>query len=185
MLRVLSVLRVLRVRAGLRGSVRTGPSVLLAVLATITVAPGVLSQSPSARTVDPGVLAPVFSRAAELPKLRSLVIAQDGRIIGERYYHGATRTRTANVKSVSKSIIAALVGIAIAEGKLDSVRQRIGEFFPRDLREPEHAAKRDPGRSALHASRARVDELRWLRTLGDERELGALSAPAAGGGRAR
>jgi CubicO group peptidase (beta-lactamase class C family) len=85
----------------------------------------------------------VFSRAAELPKLRSLVIAQDGRIVGERYYHGATRSRRANVKSVSKSIISALVGIAIAEGKLDSARQRIGEFFPRELRAPEHAAKRD------------------------------------------
>ena len=124
----------------LRGSARLGPSVVLAVLATSFVAPAMRAQ---ARSVDSGAFAAAFSRAAELPKLRSLVVAQDGSIIGERYYHGATRERRANVKSVSKSIISALVGIAIAEGKLDSARQRIGEFFPRELRAPEHAAKRD------------------------------------------
>jgi CubicO group peptidase (beta-lactamase class C family) len=68
---------------------------------------------------------------------------QDGRIIGERYYHGATRARPANVKSVSKSIISALVGVAIAEGKLEGTHQRIGEFFARELRDSTHALKRD------------------------------------------
>jgi CubicO group peptidase (beta-lactamase class C family) len=78
-----------------------------------------------------------------LPRLRSLIIAQDGRIVGERYYRGAARTRTANIKSVSKSIISALVGIAIAEGKLNGTQQTIGEFFARELRDSAEAEKRE------------------------------------------
>ena len=89
----------------------------------------------------------------------------DGRIVGERYYHGATRARPANVKSVSKSIISALVGIAIAEGKLEGHEQRIGGFFPRELRDS--AQRGEAGhhdrRSAVDAGGPRVHELRWLR----------------------
>ena len=55
-----------------------------------------------------------FQLASQLPRLRSLIIAQDGRIIGERYYNGVSRSRTTNVKAVSKSIVSTLVGIAIA-----------------------------------------------------------------------
>jgi CubicO group peptidase (beta-lactamase class C family) len=94
---------------------------------------------PTPRSLDTSL----FARGAQLPKLRSLLIAVDGRIVGERYYHGATRARTANVKSVSKSIISALVGIAIAEGKLEGTGQTIGEFFPRELRDSAQAEKRD------------------------------------------
>jgi CubicO group peptidase (beta-lactamase class C family) len=97
------------------------------------------AQSPDPR---PQTLDPVFARASELPRLRSLIIAQDGRVLGERYYNGASRSRTANVKSVSKSIISALVGIATAEGRLKGIQQPIADFFPRELRDSAHVEKR-------------------------------------------
>jgi CubicO group peptidase (beta-lactamase class C family) len=130
------------VLTGSRGSGIPGPSVVLVATAFL-IGTRAVAQVPAPRPLDPGILRPAFERAAELPKLRSLLIAVDGRIVGERYYRGATRTRTANVKSVSKSIISALVGIAIAEGKLEGTQQRIAEFFPRELGDTAEAEKRE------------------------------------------
>ena len=105
----------------------------------ITVAAGQRS-SPSARTaatpartLDAALLDSAYAQAAAMPRLRSLLVARDGRLVRERYWRGARRDRRTNIKSASKSIVSALVGIAIAEGVLDSVRQPIAPFFPREL----------------------------------------------------
>ena len=83
-------MRALKLEAlkALRGSGVPGPSVgLVALLAGAPAA----AQAP--RTVEPNGFALAFERGAQLPKLRSLLISVDGRIVGERYYHGATRAR--------------------------------------------------------------------------------------------
>ena len=105
----------------------------------VTVA-GAQRSSPSARpaaapvaTLDAALLDSAFARAAAMPRLRSLLVARDGRLVREGYWRGARRDRATNIKSASKSIISALVGIAIAEGTLDSLRQPIAPFFPREL----------------------------------------------------
>lgn len=116
-------------------------------------------------------LAPAYERAAQLSNLRSLLVSVDGQIVGERYYGGATRTRATNVKSVSKSVISALVGIAIAEGKLDSVRQPIGPLFARELRTGDDAQeKREITVADLLSMRAGLESTsfgaygRWVRS---------------------
>lgn len=54
--------------------------------------------------------------AAGLTPLHSLIIARDGRILIERRFGGPPLDRPANIKSVSKAVIAALVGVAIERG---------------------------------------------------------------------
>src|SRR5688572_17649775 len=51
--------------------------------------------------------------AKDLPRLHSLLVSRRGELMLERYYNGARAVRPANIKSASKSIISALVGIAI------------------------------------------------------------------------
>ena len=87
-------------------------------------------------------MAGAYRRAAAMPRLRSLLVQHRGRLVGERYWRGATRDQRANVKSASKSIISALVGIAIAEGRIRGVDQTIGELLPVQTRglEPEKRA---------------------------------------------
>jgi CubicO group peptidase (beta-lactamase class C family) len=51
--------------------------------------------------------------AKDLPRLHSLLISRRGELVLERYYNDARATRPANIKSASKSLISALVGIAI------------------------------------------------------------------------
>src|SRR5687767_11379043 len=75
--------------------------------------------------------------ASELPRLHSLIVSQRGTIILERYFNGRRATSHSNIKSVSKSVIAALVGIA-ADRKLLSLDQPIVKYFP-DLPEPKRA----------------------------------------------
>jgi CubicO group peptidase (beta-lactamase class C family) len=78
----------------------------------------------SADGLDPAVKA-----GGELPRLHSLIVSQRGTVILERYFNGRRAATPANVKSVSKSLVSALVGIAADRGLL-SVRQPISKYFP-------------------------------------------------------
>ena len=83
----------------------------------------------------------VDTAARALPQLRSLVVSQRGQVVFERYYGGARADRPANVKSASKSVIAALVGIAIDRRLITSVREPIATYFA-ELRAATDPAKR-------------------------------------------
>jgi CubicO group peptidase (beta-lactamase class C family) len=84
--------------------------------------------------LDSALLAAALQRAAELPRLRTLLVARHGELAVERRFRGPGLNEPANVKSVSKSLLSALVGIAIAEGHLEGVDQRVAPFFEEYLR---------------------------------------------------
>lgn len=67
--------------------------------------------------------------AGRMPRLHSLLISHKGELIVEEYFNGTTRSETANVKSVSKSWISALVGIAIERGYIAGLDQPIAEYY--------------------------------------------------------
>lgn len=75
--------------------------------------------------------------AAALPRLRSLLVSHRGELVLERYYGGARATQAANIKSAAKSVISALVGIAVTRGLIKGLDQPIAEFFPELARDPE------------------------------------------------
>lgn len=75
--------------------------------------------------------------AAALPQLHTLLVSWRGALVAEYYARDAYRTRAANIKSASKSIITALVGIAIAQGRIPSVHEPIATWFPELRRDPD------------------------------------------------
>ena len=81
----------------------------------------------SATAINPDRLQ---AAAARLPRLQSLIISQGGEIAFEQYYAGRSANQPANLKSASKSVISALVGIAIDQGFIEGVDQPIADFFP-------------------------------------------------------
>jgi CubicO group peptidase (beta-lactamase class C family) len=110
----------------------------LASLATV------LSSQLSARSsqVTEGTLfAPAVKAAIDLPRLHSLLVSRRGEVVLERYFNGRRQTSPANVKSVSKSVISALVGIA-SDRKLLDLKQPIGRYFPESLSIPADERKR-------------------------------------------
>ena len=68
--------------------------------------------------------------ANKLARLHSLLISQGDDLVFEQYYNSRDPSRPANMKSASKSVISALVGIAIDRGIIDSVDVKVAEYFP-------------------------------------------------------
>jgi CubicO group peptidase (beta-lactamase class C family) len=87
-------------------------------------APARSAAAPAAR-LDQALLDATLASARGLPSLHSLIVARDGdELVAERF-RGSALDRPVNVKSVSKAVIAALVGGAIARGVLKSVEQPV------------------------------------------------------------
>ena len=80
--------------------------------------------------LDTAALGRAVAQAVALPKLRSILVARRDTLVAERYVRGAAADRAANLKSASKSVISALVGIAIADGHLRGTDQPLAELLP-------------------------------------------------------
>ncbi len=78
----------------------------------------------------------------EIPNIHSLLISWRGELLLERYSKGIQPTRRANIKSASKSVMSALVGIAIDRGLLPGVKQSIDSYFPEVLKADKDAARK-------------------------------------------
>jgi CubicO group peptidase (beta-lactamase class C family) len=81
-------------------------------------------------------LTKVMEQAERLVPLETLIVARDGGILVEQGFRGHSTGEPTNIKSASKSIISALVGIAIDKGLLDGPHQKIapllGDKLPAD-----------------------------------------------------
>jgi len=107
--------------------------VVLLALCVAAVAPDAARAQASAPSPT---LERVLDDADSLAPLRTVLVARDGVLLAERGYHGASTTRPANIKSASKTVISALVGIAIERGLLEGVDQPVAPLLadrlPRD-----------------------------------------------------
>ena len=133
------------------------------------------------------MLEQTLARAAALPRLHALLVARHGQEHVAEVFRGPGLERAVNIKSVSKSVMAALAGAAIARGILAGVDQQIAPLL--DSLVPEDADPRVGAITIDHlltmraGSRAHVGP--QLRALGVEQGLGALCALAAVRRRAR
>src|SRR5690554_4297183 len=75
----------------------------------------------------------IMQRAAQMPRLHSLLISHRGETVAECYFAGKNASQPANLKSASKSVISALVGLAIQHGYIRDVDQPLSDFFPEYL----------------------------------------------------
>jgi CubicO group peptidase (beta-lactamase class C family) len=84
---------------------------------------------PSAR-LDPALIGRAVESARQFPQIHSLIIARAGEIAFAEAFRGPPLDRSVNIKSVSKSFVATLTGIAIDRGVLSGVDQRLAEIAP-------------------------------------------------------
>jgi CubicO group peptidase (beta-lactamase class C family) len=62
--------------------------------------------------------------------INSIIISKNKELIVEQYFRGMSANRTHNIKSASKSILSILIGIAVDEGYIGSLDERIDQYFP-------------------------------------------------------
>jgi CubicO group peptidase (beta-lactamase class C family) len=86
--------------------------------------------APSEHGIDSAALAKVGDQVASAyPQVRSVLVVRHGSLVYEHYWHGLDKTDGHDVRSVTKSFIGALAGIALAEGKIKSLDQTVGELL--------------------------------------------------------
>lgn len=81
--------------------------------------------APAPRTVDAGALERAVARARGLNQLNGLIIAVDGEVRFAEALRGPGLDQAVNVKSVAKTLVAALTGIALDRGILEDVDQPV------------------------------------------------------------
>ena len=86
-----------------------------------------------------GLFREALQTASDMPRLHSLLISRNGELVVEEYFNGSNPWRTANVKSVSKSVMSALIGIAIDKGLIASIDQPIADYYGDALPESKRA----------------------------------------------
>ena len=88
---------------------------------------------PQSRIPSPESRVPALTAAAkaasEIPRLQSLIVSHEGRVVLEHYATPRARGLS-NIKSASKSIVSALIGVAIHRGFIKGVEQPIADYFP-------------------------------------------------------
>ena len=60
----------------------------------------------------------------------ALVVVRDDSLLFEKYWDGYNDSSLSGSFSVAKSITSLLIGIAIKEGKINSIDQKVGDFLP-------------------------------------------------------
>jgi CubicO group peptidase (beta-lactamase class C family) len=87
--------------------------ILIALSLAPTLSPA-RAEPPAAEASQPAAhLRGAIARAQSLERLRSLIVARRGEVLVERGFRGGDVTRPTNIKSASKTIMSALVGMAI------------------------------------------------------------------------
>ena len=86
--------------------------------------------TPAKQGLDPKLVAELYLDASKLETLYGLLVIKNGFLIAERYYNEGSVNQLSKRASVTKSYTSALVGIALNQGCLTSVNQKMIDFFP-------------------------------------------------------
>lgn len=81
-----------------------------------------------AQVTDP--LAPAIDKARGFGRMHALIILRNGETLVEERFAGGALDRPANVKSVSKTIVATVLGAALDRGAVPEVTARLGDVAP-------------------------------------------------------
>ena len=86
--------------------------------------------TPAEQGLDPMLVANLYYNAEKLETIYSLLVVKNGRLIAEDYFNEGSIDELGKRASVTKSYTSALVGIALDQGYISSIDQKMLEFFP-------------------------------------------------------
>ncbi len=86
--------------------------------------------SPAEQGLDPMLVAELYYDAAKLETIYGLLVVKNGYLVAEGYFNEGSVEELSKRASVTKSYTSALCGIALDQGYLSSVDQKMIDFFP-------------------------------------------------------
>lgn len=86
--------------------------------------------SPEAQGMNSLLLNSAFNQAGQAGFIDGLLVIRNGFLIAERYFNGFNESTPHNIKSVSKSFLSAITGIALQQGYIDSLEEKMLDYFP-------------------------------------------------------
>ncbi len=125
--------------------------------------------------LDAQLLATMMHRlvAGDYPNVHSILILKDNKLVFEEYFYEYTRDSLQEMRSASKSVISALAGIAIHQGLIKSVHERLADLLPEY-----HFANPSPLKDRItlqdlldNQSGVNYDEA-WDKSIGNETDMG-------------
>jgi CubicO group peptidase (beta-lactamase class C family) len=84
--------------------------------------------TPAEANMDEVMLGRAASDAAAMPRFRSLLVARHGKLVAENYFGGATSATVFDLRSVTKSVVSMLAGIAIQNGSVSNIDATVGTY---------------------------------------------------------
>ena len=101
--------------------------------------------TPEAQGLDGEHVSAAVEDAREKGFILSLLIVRNGYLVSENYYYPEFYNRTTPwiVRSVTKSFVSALIGIAIEEGYISSVEEKMLDYYTEYVSEGLDPRKRD------------------------------------------
>jgi CubicO group peptidase (beta-lactamase class C family) len=85
--------------------------------------------TPEEQGLDPDLVAKLFLNAAKSKTLYGLLVIKNGHLVAEGYFNGGSVQQKPFMASATKSFTSALVGIALEEGCVSSLDQKMIDFF--------------------------------------------------------
>src|SRR2546428_13704693 len=95
----------------------------------VDLSSGWLRASPGEVGISAFALLGAAGDASAIPRFRSLLVARHGRLVAEYYFGGTDSTTLFDVRSVTKSVVCALTGIALRDGILPGTAAPIALYL--------------------------------------------------------
>jgi len=125
--------------------------------------------------LDPKLLATMMHKivAGQYPNVHSVLIIKNKKLVFEEYFYEYTRDTLQEMRSASKSVVSALAGIAIHQGLIKSVHEKLSALLPEY-----HFANPSPLKEQItlkdlldNQSSVNYDEA-WDKSMGNENDMG-------------
>jgi CubicO group peptidase (beta-lactamase class C family) len=86
--------------------------------------------APETVDIDAALLSSAYANARAMPGMRSLLVVRRGKLVGEEYFNGNRADSLNHLRSVTKTVTALLVGIAVRRGSIRSTAQTLPDVIP-------------------------------------------------------
>ena len=86
--------------------------------------------TPEAQGMNSQLIEQSFEQGNNIGFVDCILIIRNGYLVGEKYYNGYTKSTPHNIMSVSKSFLSAMTGIALRDGMLSNLNEKMLDFFP-------------------------------------------------------